>query len=138
MKHYKHFSEKERENLYFFLLEWRKQYEIAILLDRNPSSISREIKRNSIWKDKTRWHTIKTSKEKYHYLPNKAHKKYLERKSEVWKMWAILKWYYIRKKVIYYIKMWYSPRLISWIIEKEWPFSSFHRKSEAKAWLWIL
>jgi IS30 family transposase len=83
MKHYKHFSEKERETLYFYLLDGKKQKEIAYLLERSPSSISREIKRNSIVMDMTRWHTIKTCRKKYHYLADKAHKKYLERKSNV-------------------------------------------------------
>lgn len=119
MEHYKHFSEKEREDLYFYLLEWKKQYEIAYLIGKDPGSVSREIKRNSTLKDMSRHHTTKISKTKYHYLPDKAHKKYIERKREVGQMWAILKWYEIREQVIWYIKLGYSPPLISWIIEKK-------------------
>lgn len=86
MKHYTHFSEKERENIYFYLLGGKKKKEIALLLGKHPSSIGREITRNSTLVDMTRHHHIKFSKTKYHYLPNKAHKKYLERKSEVGQM----------------------------------------------------
>jgi hypothetical protein len=52
-------------------------------------------------------------KEKYHYLPNKDHKKYAERKSNVGKMGVILKCYQVREKVVEYIKLGYSPPLIS-------------------------
>ncbi len=86
MKHYTHFSEKERESLYFYLLEGKKKKEIALLLEKHPSTIGREIKKNSTLIDMTRHHDIKLSKEKFHYLPNKAHKKYLERKREVGQM----------------------------------------------------
>lgn len=127
MKHYTHFSEKERENLYFYLLEWKKQCEIAVLMNRNPSSISRELSKNSSLKGMARWQEYdRYSKKNYHYLPNKAHKKYLERKSDAWKMGAILKWYNIRCKVVYYIKKWYSPPLISWIIKTEWLWKISH------------
>lgn len=122
MKHYNHFSEKERENLYFYLLEWKKQCEIAVLICKDPSSISRELVRNSVLisHDFNKNNEKKKNRENYHYLPNKAHKKYLERKSDVWKLWAILKWYKIREKVISYLKLWYSPWIISWRIQEEW------------------
>ena len=122
MKHYTHFSEKERESLYFHLLKWKKQKEIAGLIGKNPSSISREIARNSILisHDFNKNNKKKENRRNYHYLPNKAHKKYLERKSEVWKLWAILKWYKIRESVISYVRLWYSPWIISWRLQKEW------------------
>ena len=126
MKHYTHFSEKERENLYFYLLDGKKQKEIAWLLWRDPSTISREIKRNSIVMDMTRWHTVKTCKKKYHYLADKAHKKYLERKSKVGQLWTIMKWYKIREKVICYLKLRYSPQIISWRIKEEWLWNISH------------
>ncbi|MDR2540301.1 MAG: helix-turn-helix domain-containing protein [Candidatus Peribacteria bacterium] len=81
MKHYTHFSEKERESIYFYLLAGKKKKEIALLLRKHPSSIGRELKRNSCLVDMTRISTTKT-----HYLPNKAHRKYMERKSKVGKM----------------------------------------------------
>lgn len=128
MKHYTHFSEKERENLYFYLLEWKKQCEIAVLIDKDSSSISRELSRNSVLisHDFYKNDEKKKNRENYHYLPNKAHKKYLERKSEVWKLWAILKWYKIREKVISYLRLWYSPWIISWRLQKEWIWEISH------------
>jgi len=52
-------------------------------MNRNPSTISRELSKNSSLKGMARWQEYdRYSKKNYHYLPNKAHKKYLERKSE--------------------------------------------------------
>ena len=47
MNHYTHITLKERELLKHFLDIGKNQTEISILLERNKSSISREIKRNS-------------------------------------------------------------------------------------------
>lgn len=118
--YYKHFTEKERETLYFYLLEWKKKKEIALLMYKHPSTIGREIKRNSILVDMKFNHNDirKWIHENYHYLPNKAQMKYRKRKSEVWQMWAILKWYKIREKVAYYLKLGYSPPIISWVLKK--------------------
>ena len=46
-KMYSHLSLEEREEIAIGLEKGLKQYEIAILLERNPSTISREIKRNT-------------------------------------------------------------------------------------------
>lgn len=48
MNHYKHFTLKKREMIKHFLDIEKNQTEIAILLKRNKSSISRELKRNNI------------------------------------------------------------------------------------------
>jgi hypothetical protein len=55
------------------------------LIGKDTSSISREIARNSILisHEFNKNNEKKKSRENYHYLPNKAHKKYLERKREV-------------------------------------------------------
>jgi transposase, IS30 family len=126
--YYKHFSEKERETLYFYLLEWKMKKEIALLMYKHPSTIGREIKRNSVLVDmKFNHNNIKKwIHENYHYLPNKAQMKYEKRKSEVWKMGTILKSYSIREKVIYYLKLGYSPPIISWIIKKDWLWKISH------------
>jgi len=47
MNHYTHFTLKEREILKHFIDIGKNQTEISILLGKNKSSISREIKRNS-------------------------------------------------------------------------------------------
>jgi IS30 family transposase len=114
MNHYTHFSEKERESIYFYLLAGKKKKEIALLLWRNPSSIWREITRNSSLIGMTR-----TIKAKLHYLPTKAHQKYIKRKQEVGKKWKVLKCYTIREEVVKYLRLGYSPPLISWILKKE-------------------
>jgi hypothetical protein len=53
------------------------------LIGKDPGSISRELSRNSSLKGMTRRQNEydRYSKKNYHYLPNKAHKKYIERKS---------------------------------------------------------
>ena len=48
MNHYKHFTLKEREMIKHYLDIGKNQTEIAMLLNRNKSSISRELKRNNI------------------------------------------------------------------------------------------
>ena len=48
MNHYKHFTLKEREMIKHYLDIGKNQTEIAILLKRNKSSISRELKRNNL------------------------------------------------------------------------------------------
>ena len=47
MNHYTHFTLKEREILKHFIDIGKNQTEISILLGKNKSSISREVKRNS-------------------------------------------------------------------------------------------
>ena len=47
MNHYTHFTLKKREMLKHFIDIGKNQTEISILLGKNKSSISREIKRNS-------------------------------------------------------------------------------------------
>ena len=48
MNHYKHFTLKEREMIKHYLDIGKNQTEIAMLLNQNKSSISRELKRNNI------------------------------------------------------------------------------------------
>jgi IS30 family transposase len=48
MNHYKHFTLKEREMIKHYIDIGKNQSEIAILLGRSKSSISRELKRNSL------------------------------------------------------------------------------------------
>lgn len=65
MNHYKHFTLKEREMIKHYIDIGKNQSEIAILLKRNKSSISRELKRNSINGD---------------YLPCDAQSSYMHRR----------------------------------------------------------
>ena len=47
MSHYKHFTTKEREKILFFLAQEKTISFIAKELQRDKSSVSREIKRNT-------------------------------------------------------------------------------------------
>lgn len=118
---YTQLSEKEREIIFLWLIKWLKQNEIASVLGRSPSTISREIKRNSSLIN-FRFNNNpkeKDKKENYYYLPDRAQMKYEKRKIQVWKQKPILKWLDIFLKVIEYIKLWYSPQIISWRLKKD-------------------
>ena len=65
MNHYTHFTLKEREMLKYFIDIGKNQTEISILLGKNKSSISREIKRNS---------------QNGEYIPCEAHDRYKNRR----------------------------------------------------------
>ena len=65
MNHYTHFTLKEREMLKHFIDIGKNQTEISILLGKNKSSISREIKRNS---------------QNGEYIPCEAHDRYKNRR----------------------------------------------------------
>ena len=47
MSHYRHFTIDERESLLVYLSQGKKNSEIAKLLNRSPSTISRELRRNT-------------------------------------------------------------------------------------------
>lgn len=55
---YKHFSSKERDLLSGYLAEGKNQSEIALILGRDPSTISRELSRNSLYKLTRIYHPI--------------------------------------------------------------------------------
>ncbi len=65
MNHYTHFTLKERELLKYFIDIGKNQIEISVLLGRNKSSISREIRRNS---------------QNGEYIPCEAHETYKKRR----------------------------------------------------------
>lgn len=99
MKSYKHFTLKERENIYLLLKEGKKIVEIALILNKDKSSISREIKRNN--------------KE---YNPFDAESAYKERRNNSKRKYKILN----DKKLYMYISeklsLFWSPEIIS----KKW------------------
>ena len=66
MKIYHQFTLRERHRLYAYLSMDKKIDEIALRLNKNRSSIYREIKRNNY---------------RNNYLPDTAHKKYVKRRS---------------------------------------------------------
>ncbi len=119
MKQYTNLNESERNFIYIWLLEWKSMSEIAKSLWRSPSTVSREIERNSVYLWKWRWFNKK------YYLPEKAQQNYLNRKSNAWKRWRVLKDYKIRSMVIELLRKWYSPWIISWFLKNRlWLFIS--------------
>jgi len=116
MTNYKYLWEKEREIIYIWLNNELKQYEIAKLIWCNPWTVSRELKRNKSTLNFTLNNNPKEKckKENYHYLPDRANKKYKLRKREAWKLRPILKWWKIFFFCIDQIKLGYSPEIISW------------------------
>lgn len=73
--HYKHLSIEERESLVISLAKGKTQSEIAKELGRSRSTISRELKRNSIG-------ASKSEKKKKEYLPSRAQSRYKRRRKK--------------------------------------------------------
>jgi IS30 family transposase len=99
-KKYSHLSFEEREEIAIGLEKGMKQYEIALILNRSPSTISRELKRN------------KPSKNNVRYRANRA-----QLKSEERKMQSHAKQRIPNKRLRRYIdkqlRLGYSPEIIS-------------------------
>jgi IS30 family transposase len=66
-RNYKHLTESERDRIYLLIIQKYKQKEIASALNRSPSTISRELKRNK-------------SENQFGYSGHYAHKCYICRK----------------------------------------------------------
>ena len=60
MSHYRHFTIDERESLLVYLSQGKKNCEIARLMNRSPSTISREIRRNV--ESRTRYSALQAQK----------------------------------------------------------------------------
>lgn len=128
MLNYKHLWEKERETIYIWLQMYLKQYQIAKIINRHPSTVCREIKRNRVLLSITLNNNPKEKckKENYHYLPEKANSKYKRRKIEAWKLRPILKWWKILFFCINQIKLGYSPEIISGKAKDKWVWKISH------------
>ena len=74
---YKHLSQKERDEIYALSQEGYLKTQIAQMLNRNKSTIGREIKRNATSIER-RYNN--SPKKKKHYLPDRAQQKYRERR----------------------------------------------------------
>jgi IS30 family transposase len=77
--HYRHFSAKERLRLYALLQQGLRQRTIAKVLRRSRVSIYRELKRNRTGIEVKYNHS---TKQRWHYLPDRAQKKYEGRRKE--------------------------------------------------------
>ena len=102
VKNYSHLSIIEREEIAIGLENGKKQSEIAFLLGRSPSTISRELKRNSPCFYKTR------------YRANGAQMKAQEREKQSHKRQRIPN-RKLRRFIYKHIKMGYSPEIIAFM-----------------------
>lgn len=127
MKKYTHFTNKDRDEMYFLLLIGKNNVEIGETIWKHPSSIWREIERNKtmIWIRNNNNPKAKCNAENYVYLPDKAQKKYLDRRKES-KQLCPLKTIDLFKYVIKEIKKWLSPDLIAWRAKLEWIWEISH------------
>ncbi len=75
---YKHINEKEREEIYLLKKEGKNMREMAEILKRNKSTISRELSRNSTVIGRNR----NGKNRKIEYLPDRAETKYKNRRGE--------------------------------------------------------
>ena len=64
MSRYRHFTMDERESLLIYLNQGKKNCEIAKLLNRSPSTISRELRRNA--ETKSKYSALKVQKDYEH------------------------------------------------------------------------
>lgn len=107
---YKHISQEEREQIFFYLQEGEEKSEIARKLGRHPSTIGREIARNSTVID--RRNNNNPREKKKHYLPDKAEGKYKKRRKES-KSAFPLKNPFIYRYAIEHLKEGWTPEQIS-------------------------
>lgn len=130
MKKYTHISQEERENIYSLELEWKNITEIAHLLWRYPSTISREIARNSTVLSRNLNHLQNKNPEHYQYLPDRAQIKSEKRRKEVnWR--APLKRPEILEYTVVQMKLWWSPDIIAGNLKLLYPEdSSMHISHE--------
>ena len=106
---YKHLSQKERDEIYDL---WQQGYcksEIAHELGRNRSTIGREYKRNSCSIERR---LNNSPKKKKHYLPDRAQRKYEERRHKAKSPYP-LKNPFIYTYTHEHLKMGWSPEMIS-------------------------
>ena len=114
MRDYTHLSEKEREIIAALLQNGKNQTKIAKELGRDPGTISREIQRNKtmVGIKNNNNPTAKKYIENMCYFPDKAQKKYNERRFES-KQGCPLKTLDLYDYVIKKLKKGWSPDLIS-------------------------
>lgn len=135
MKHYTHLSREERENIYKYLDEWISQKEIALRMQRDAGTISRELSRNHSLISRSYNHLSECEKQKrakeiYHYLPDTAQMKSEKRRKEVnWR--APLKRPEILSHVVEHLKFGWSPDIIAGSLKLLYPNdSSMHISHE--------
>ena len=121
---YNQLSKKERETIFLLLSLWHNKKQVADYTKRHPSTITREIKRNSTEIiHKFKWISPKRNKaEKTYYLPDTAERIKTERRKEANRRFPLknpVTYHFIIEK----LKSGWSPDIISWILKKEHPYN---------------
>jgi len=106
---YKHLSQKEREEVYDLSLSGYNNSQISKILNRNRTTIGREVKRNSTSIER-RFNN--SPKKRKHYLPDRAQGKYEERRRNAKTLYP-LKNPFIYTYVHEHLKIGWSPEMIS-------------------------
>lgn len=114
--YYKHLSQKERDQIYDLSQLGSLKSDIAKILGRNASTVGREMRRNASSIERR---LNNSPKKKKHYLPDRAQRKYEERRKNA-KTSYPLKTPFIYTYVHGYLKIGWSPEVISGRLEKEY------------------
>ena len=114
---YKQISQEERNEIFLLLSSWFTKKQISQQLWRHPSTITRELKRNSsLISSKFNSLPIKQP-QNYHYLPDTAqNKRNIRRKNANYR--PPCKNPQILQFVIQHLQKWWSPDIISWTLKK--------------------
>ena len=100
MKSYTHFTQKERECLEYFQKKGESIREIARIMGRSPSSVSRELRRN--WSKKAKQYNAWHAQTNYLYRRKACHRKnHLEHNQKMYR--------YVLKKLL----LFWSPEIIA-------------------------
>lgn len=124
MRQYRQLSIEERNTIYSLNVEGFSKREIAMQLNRSPSTITREIQRNSSLISHSLNHIreeLKTSN-LYHYLPDTAQTKRDKRRKEA-NYRPPLKNPQTFKYVLEKLKQKWSPDIIAWTLKEKYKYS---------------
>ena len=111
---YSQLSSEERYTIYELLQTNQTKREIAHILNRSASTITREIERN-----KTRIRYTHKTNPKYHYLPDSAQAHRNERRRQA-NYRTPLKNEVVKNFVFSHLKIWWSPDIISGVLRKKY------------------
>ena len=125
MTNYKHFTEKERDDLQYYLYVVKlNQKESAEMIWKSESAISRELSRNKTmhWNKNNNNPKEKKKSENWMYNSWRAHKKYMSRRIES-KQKCPLKTLSLFEYIPKMLKQWLSPDIVAWRAGVEWIWS---------------
>lgn len=121
MKQYTHFTDLERDQLFVHLQNGiTNKTQIARNMQRDPTTIRREIKRNKVMIGTKHNNnpSTKNNPRNFHYLPDRAHQKYMSRRKES-KQLCSLKTLALYQFTLEQLKEGLSPDLIAGVAKKD-------------------